>query len=182
MVLLQPGSLLVRQRALLCVVQTRIIALLRMSNFFNFSCSNNSDHVATIDGDELSLATLVADGPDPALSNPELAIPAASAIEMSGLTVPSEMVLPPLTTKWDKTKYLEKRVHMGIEYRKCNQCGLSKKRFNAAKALLHVCKEFGKYQHVSILTATILPVYLNQSKVEKLSIMSTSYKLKKVWG
>jgi hypothetical protein len=92
------------------------------------------------------------------------------------------MVLPPLTTKWDKTKYLEKRVHMGIEYRKCNQCGLSKKRFNAAKALLHVCKEFGKYQHVSILTATILPVYLNQSKVEKLSIISTSYKLKKVCG
>ena len=72
--------------------------------------------MANVNGDESSLATPVADhGPDPAMPNPGLASPDASAMEMYGLTVPSETVLAPLTTIWDDTEHIEKRVEMGIE-------------------------------------------------------------------
>ena len=66
------------------------------------------------------------------------------------MTVPSETVLAPLTTIWDDTEHIEKRAEMGVEYWKYNWCGLNKKYFNAVKSLVHVCKEFGNHQHVSI--------------------------------
>ena len=55
-------------------------------------------------------------GPDPALPNLGLPTPAASSMKLSGLTVPSKIVLNSLTTIWDDTKHIKKRVDMGIEY------------------------------------------------------------------
>jgi hypothetical protein len=108
--------------------------------------------MANVDGDELLLAMPVANyWNDPALPNPGLATPAALAMKISGLIVPSRIVFPPLTIIWDDTKHIEKRVEMGVEYWKCKWCGLNKKHCNAVKALAHVCKEFGNTSMIQFI-------------------------------
>ena len=73
--------------------------------------------MANVDGEESLLATPVADyWPGSTLPNIGLATPAASAMEISGLTMPSDIVLPPLTIIRDDTEHIEKRVEMGVEY------------------------------------------------------------------
>ena len=80
----------------------------------------NSESIPNVDEDESLLATPVADyWPDPALPNSGLAKLAASVMEISELTVSSEIVLPLLTIIWEETKHIEKMVDVDIEYRKC---------------------------------------------------------------
>ena len=68
-------------------------------------------------GDESSLVMPTTNFvPVPALPIPGLRTPTSLAVVMSGLTVPSKIVLTPLTTIWDDIEHIEQRVEMGLEY------------------------------------------------------------------